>query len=111
MQRAAFVLSALMLASGAALQAAPSGPALDFSTEADETGDVFAYSVEQRYASPVSAAAAVADLRAAGMTCTQGATTSCTKAVSANDCTYTFVVTITGTAERAIVRGQTRLGC
>ncbi len=85
--------------------------ALDFSTEADETGDVFALSVEQRYAGPISIAAAVADLRAAGMTCTEAASPTCTKSVSANGCTYTFVVTVTGTTERAIVRGETRLGC
>jgi hypothetical protein len=98
---------AVSLASGVA----SASTALDFSTEPDETGDVFAISVEQRYANPISAAAAVADLRAAGMTCTQGAATTCTKTVSANDCTYTFVVTVTGTAERAVVRGSTRLSC
>ena len=84
---------------------------LYFSTEPDETGDTFAYSVEQRYAAPLSIADVVADLRAAGMTCTQGASQSCSKSVSANDCTYTFVVTITGTPERAKVLGQTRILC
>jgi hypothetical protein len=85
--------------------------ALDFSTEADETGDVFALSVEQRYAGPISIAAAVADLRAQGMTCSEGTAPTCSKSVSANGCTYTFVATVTGTAERAVVRGVTQLAC
>lgn len=101
-----FVLATLAAAGGAA-----ANTALDFSTEPDETGDVFALSVEQRYAGPIGMAAAVADLQAAGMTCTQGAAPTCSKSVSANDCTYTFVVTVTGTAERAVVRGSTRLSC
>ena len=99
------------IAAFSAAGVAGASAALDFSTEADETGDVFAYSVEQRYAAPISIAAAVADLRAAGMTCSEGAAPTCSKVVSANDCTYTFVVTVTGTAERAVVRGSTRLGC
>ena len=90
---------------------AVSAPALDFSTNADETGDPFAISVEQRYASPTSIAAVLADLRAAGMTCSEDASPTCSKTVSANGCTYTFVVTVAGTSERAVVRGETQLAC
>ena len=104
------VVFALIFATGAAVQAAPT-VVLDFSTEADETGDPFAASVQARYAEPISMAAALADLRAAGMTCTQGASPSCSKSVEANGCTYTFAATVRGTAERAIVRGETRNDC
>ena len=107
MRRVVFAVLAILPAAGVAF----GNTALDFSTNADETGDVFALSVEQRYAGPISIAAAVADLRAAGMTCTEGAAPTCTKSVSANGCAYTFVVTVSGTAERATVRGETRLGC
>ena len=102
---------ALLTATAATLHAAPQRAALDFSTEPDETGDVFAISVESRYGDPISIADAVADLRAAGMTCTQDASPTCTKSVSANGCTYTFVATITGTPDRAVVRGATRMVC
>ena len=111
MQRVLFIAFAVLIATGASLYAAPAGPALDFSTEPDETGDVFAASVESRYAAPISMADALADLRAAGMTCTQDASPTCTKSVSANGCNYTFVAKITGTADRAIVRGETRMLC
>ena len=111
MHRVLFTAFALLIATGATLHAAPTGPALDFSTEPDETGDVFALSVESRYAAPISAAGAVADLRAAGMTCTQDAAPTCTKSVSANGCTYTFVAKVTGAADRATVRGETRMVC
>ncbi len=111
MQRVLFIAFAVLIATGASLYAAPAGPALDFSTEPDETGDVFAASVESRYAAPISMADALADLRAAGMTCTQDASPTCTKSVSANGCTYTFVAKITGAADRAIVRGETRMVC
>ncbi len=107
----AVLVVATLFAAGASVLVASARPALDFSTEPDETGDVFAYSVEQRYAAPISIADVVADLRAAGMTCTQGASPSCSKSVAANDCTHTFVVTITGTPERATVLGQTRVVC
>ena len=102
---------ALLSATAATLHAAPQRAALDFSTEPDETGDVFAVSVESRFGDPISIAAAVADLGAAGMTCTQDASPTCTKSVSANGCTYTFVATITGTPDRAVVRGATRMVC
>ncbi|KAF0177536.1 MAG: hypothetical protein IV086_11640 [Hyphomonadaceae bacterium] len=84
---------------------------LDFSTAPDETGDVFAASVEARYAAPTSAAAAVADLRAQGMTCTSAATATCTKQVNANGCTYTFVAKVGGGADRAVVTGVTMSNC
>lgn len=111
MQRVFFIAFAVLLTTGGSLQAAPAGRALDFSTEPDETGDVFALSVESRYAAPISMADALADLRAAGMSCTQEASPTCTKSVSANGCNYTFVVKVNGTAERAIVRGVTQMIC
>lgn len=111
MLRVLFVALAILSATGATLQAAPQRAALDFSTEPDETGDVFALSVESRYRDPISIAAAVSDLGAAGMTCTKDASPTCTKSVGANDCTYTFVATVTGTPDRAIVRGETRMAC
>lgn len=111
MQRVAFVVLAVLSATAATLQAAPQRVALDFSTEPDETGDVFAISVESRYGDPISIADAVADLRAAGMTCTQDGSPTCSKSVSANGCSYTFVATVTGTADRAVVRGGTRMVC
>lgn len=111
MPRMLFVVLAVMSATAASLQASPQRVALDFSTEPDETGDVFKASVEARYAGAISIAAAVADLRAAGMTCTAEAAPTCTKSVKANDCSYTFVATVTGTTERAIVRGETRMLC
>lgn len=111
MQRASFVVFAMVVAASAGLQAAPAGPALDFSTEPDETGDVFASSVEARYAAPISIGDAVADMRAAGMTCSQDASPTCSKSVSANGCTYTFVAKVTGTPARAVVRGETRNDC
>jgi len=110
MQRIALTTFVVLSAASSIVQAAPR-VALDFSTEADETGDVFAVSVESRYADSIGVAAAVADLRAAGMACTQGASLTCTKSVNANGCTYTFVATVTGTPDRAIVRGETRSNC
>jgi hypothetical protein len=110
MQRFAFTTIVVLSAVSSIVQAAPRA-ALDFSTDADETGDVFAVSVASRYADSIGVAAAVADLRAAGMTCTQGASPACSKSVSANGCTYTFVATVTGTPDRAIVRGETRSNC
>jgi hypothetical protein len=109
--RVLFTALVLLPATGATLQAAPERAALDFSTEPDETGDVFALSVESRYRDPISMAAAVADLSAAGMTCTKNASPTCTKPAEANGCTYTFVATVTGTPDRAIVRGETRMAC
>jgi hypothetical protein len=105
----AVVFSAASLLVGAA--SAQERAALDFSTAPDETGDVFELSVEDRYRAPMSRSAAIADLKAAGMTCNEGAQVECTKSVEANGCSYQFVATVGGTAEAAVVRGNTRHHC
>jgi hypothetical protein len=105
----AAAFAAVVLLTGAAF--AQQRAALDFSTAADETGDVFEMSVEDRYRAPMSRSAAIADLKAGGMTCSDGTPAECTKSVDANGCSYQFVATVGGTAEAAIVRGKTRLSC
>jgi hypothetical protein len=105
----AAAFAAVVLLTGAAF--AQQRAALDFSTEPDETGDVFEMSVESRYRAPMSQTAAIADLKAAGMTCSNGTPAECTRSVDANGCSYQFVATVGGTAEAATVRGKTRMSC
>lgn len=105
------VFGILTCAFAASVAFAQTSSLLDFSTEADETGDVFASSVEARYPSSLPARVALADLQANGMICSTERLACSREAVATDRCTYRFTATLSGPAESVRVSGSTEIRC